>query len=114
VWASLFSGQNRAAYAGVGSLRTPLQVSDITMECCPPSAWNGVRDDGETLSGISMESCPASRGIRTAGVPKVAGSVVEALTKCLEFVNKLDKKAVVLVFTDGMPAMTRQLPPRSS
>ena len=47
-------------------------------------------------------------------MPKVAGSVVEALTKYLEFVNKLYKKAVVLVFTDGMPAMTRQLPPRSS
>ena len=39
------SGQkNRAAYAAFGSLRTPLQVSAINLECCPPSAWNRVRD----------------------------------------------------------------------
>jgi IS5 family transposase len=38
------------------------------MECCPPSPWNGVRDDGGTLSAISMESCPPSRGIRTPEV----------------------------------------------
>ena len=30
----------------------------------PPSAWNGVRHHAGTLSAISMESCPPSRGIR--------------------------------------------------
>lgn len=48
------------------------------MECCPPSAWNGVRDDGETLSGISMESCPASRGIRSRAGPRADLNRIDA------------------------------------
>jgi hypothetical protein len=38
------------------------------MECCPPSPWNRVRHDGGTLSAISLESCPPSRGIRIEGL----------------------------------------------
>lgn len=39
------------------------------MEYCPPSPWNAVRDDAGTLSAISVESCPPSRGIRSDGEP---------------------------------------------
>jgi hypothetical protein len=46
-------------------------VSAFKMECCPTSPWNGVRDDGGTLSAISMESCLPSRGIRNLELRRV-------------------------------------------
>ena len=44
------------------------QVSAISLERCPPSAWNAVRLHGAMLSAITAERCPGSRGIRSRGV----------------------------------------------
>ena len=51
-------------------------VSAISLERCPPSAWNRVRHHSGMLSAITAEQRPGSRGIRTsalAGFQKVPG-----------------------------------------
>lgn len=64
MWAWLVPVKKPGSVCRVRVTQNTPQVSAISLECCPPSAWNGVRHHAGTLSAISMESCPPSRGIR--------------------------------------------------
>ena len=65
MWASLVPVKKPGSVCRVRVTQNTLQVSAISLECCPPSAWNTVRHHAGTLSAISVESCPPSRGIRS-------------------------------------------------
>jgi hypothetical protein len=64
VWASLTPVKKPGSVCRVRVTQNTSPVSAISLECCPPSPWNGVRHHAGTLSAISVESCPPWRGIR--------------------------------------------------
>lgn len=58
---------------------------------------------GANISAVGGANIDAVKQVFATRSPRGSTPLAEALTKCLEFVNKSDKKAVVLVFTDGVP-----------
>jgi hypothetical protein len=74
VWASLVPVKKPGSVCRVRVTQNTTQVSAINLECCPPSAWNGVHHHAGTLSAISVESCPPWRGIRTKRIDEKKSS----------------------------------------
>jgi len=65
VWASLVPAKKAGQPMPRWVTQDTFPVSAISLERCPPSAWNGVRHHSGMLSAISAERCPGWRGIRT-------------------------------------------------
>ena len=104
MWASLVPVKKPGSVCRVRVTQNTLQVSAISLECCPPSAWNTVRHHAGTLSAISMESCPPSRGIRILPplqedippLPDAIAAFKDALARCREAEEQLAQ-----VMTEG-------------
>ncbi|HSN80777.1 MAG TPA: hypothetical protein VLR44_10400 [Rhodoferax sp.] len=76
-------------------------MSAFKMECCPPSPWNGVRDDAGMLSAISMESCPPWRGIRTKTLARIQNGFIKMGSKAPQKVKPFLRHVGALLGKDS-------------